>query len=99
MPSTEPSEPVEDLTVLPTGKPGPVSRVQLSGTVAPGVEAGCHLLTSGGSTYQLIWERGGLVDGQQVEVVGTPQPDLMTTCQQGIPFVVERLTPAEDQAP
>ena len=94
MPSSDPTEvPGEDLTVLPTGKPGMVSRVTLSGTVEPGVEAGCHLLTAGGSTYQLIWDRGEIVDGQPVEVMGAVREGLMTTCQQGIPFVVERLIP------
>jgi len=93
MPSTDPSkEPLEDLTPLPTGKPG--RTLTLSGTVEPGVEAGCHLLTAGGSTYQLIWGQGEIIDGQRVEVMGAVSEGLMTTCQQGIPFVVERLIPS-----
>lgn len=86
MPSQEPTE---DLTVVPSGKPG--RRLQLTGTVSPGVESGCHLLTAGGTTYLLMWN-GKLVDGQRVEVVGAVQADAMGTCQQGVPFQVERLT-------
>ena len=91
MPSTNPSkDPREDPTLVPSGKPG--ARLQLRGTVQAGVEAGCHLLTSGGTTYQLIWNGGKIVDGQQVEVFGAVRTDVMTTCQQGVPFMVERLT-------
>lgn len=71
----------------------------LSGTVEPGVEAGCHLLRTGGTTYQLIWDRNELVDGQQVEVVGAVAEDLMTICQQGTPFVIERLVRVPERTP
>ena len=54
--------------------------------MTPGVEAGCHLLTAGGTTYLLIWDGGEIVDGQRVEVFGAVRPDAMTTCQQGVPF-------------
>jgi hypothetical protein len=40
--------------------------------------------------YLLIGRQGTLVTGQEVEVEGTLQPDLITTCQQGTPLVVER---------
>ena len=93
MPSTNPSqEPTGDRTLLPSGKPG--ARLQLTGTVSPGVESGCHLLTSGGTTYLLMWN-GKIVDGQRVEVVGAVRADAMGTCQQGVPFQVERLTVSE----
>jgi len=82
-------DPVEDLTVVPPGKPG--ARLEISGTVAPGVEGGCHLLSTGGTTYQLVGRLHGVVDGRRVTVLGTVRPDLATTCQQGVPFVVERL--------
>ena len=92
MSTPTPSEdPLEDLTVLPSGKPG--ARMRLAGTVSPGVEGGCHLLTSGGTTYQLVGGEGAVVDGQEIEVLGTVQADLMTTCQQGVPFQVERIVP------
>jgi hypothetical protein len=55
--------------------------------VTDGVEAGCLLLAG----YQLT---GGpqdvLKSGRPVRVTGHPQPNMMSYCQQGIPFVVER---------
>ena len=92
MSTPTPSEdPLEDLTVLPSGKPG--ARMRLAGTVSPGVEGGCHLHTSGGTRYQVAGGLGGVVDGQEIEVLGRVQADLMTTCQQGVPVQVERIVP------
>ncbi|WP_422753346.1 hypothetical protein [Micromonospora sp. WMMD708] len=65
--------------------PGP-GATELTGTVEAGVEPGCLLLDG----HQLV---GGpkdvLVAGARVTVVGRAQPDLMSTCQQGVPFLVE----------
>lgn len=82
--------PPEDLSVPPTGT-GKHSSVRVRGTVSEGVETGCTLLTSNGVVYLLIWRHGTPLSGQRIEVEGTVQPDLMTTCQQGIPLVVERV--------
>ncbi|TWH68400.1 hypothetical protein [Micromonospora olivasterospora] len=58
----------------------------LTGVVEAGVEPGCRMLDG----YQLI---GGPADvlaaGAKVTVTGQPKPDMLTTCQQGTPFVVE----------
>ena len=90
MTTPTPSEdPLEDPTVTPSGKPGDTMR--LVGTVSPGVEGGCHLLSSDGTTYQLVGGGGAVVDGQEIEVLGTVRADLLTTCQQGVPFLVERV--------
>ncbi|MGH3712587.1 MAG: hypothetical protein ACRDT4_03885 [Micromonosporaceae bacterium] len=63
--------------------------VELRGTVESGVEAGCLILTTGGKTYNLIGgDRAVVKAGARVVVRGTEEPDLMTTCQQGIPFRV-----------
>ena len=87
-PSEDPTEDLtEDLTLVPSGKPA--ARMRLAGTVSPGVEAGCHLLTSGGTTYLLVG--GDVVDGHRVEVLGAVRRDLVTTCQEGVPFLVERV--------
>jgi hypothetical protein len=68
-----------------TGAPG-----TLTGTVEAGVEAGCLLLRG----YQLIGgPRDLLRPGARVRVTGRPAPRLMTTAQQGTPFVVERAEP------
>lgn len=87
---TTPTTPPEDLTVPPT-RAGKHSMVRVRGTVSDGVEPGCRLLTSKGVTYLLIWRHGTLVTGKEIEVEGTVQPDLVTTCQQGTPLVVGRV--------
>ncbi|WP_431904241.1 hypothetical protein [Micromonospora carbonacea] len=97
-PSADPADPVAPSGSTPPGRPslppkpgGPsvppgVGATTLTGTVEAGVEPGCRLLDG----YQLV---GGPADvlaaGAKVEVTGRAQPDLLTTCQQGIPFVVE----------
>ncbi|MEH0841862.1 hypothetical protein V6U81_05620 [Micromonospora sp. CPCC 205711] len=69
----------------PSRPPGP-GATTLTGTVQPGVEPNCLLLDG----YQLIGgPRDVLSPGARVSVTGQAQPDMMTTCQQGIPFVVE----------
>ncbi|MFI9641912.1 hypothetical protein ACIG87_17905 [Micromonospora sp. NPDC051925] len=74
---------------LPAGGPKVppgAGATELTGTVESGVEPGCLLLDG----HQLV---GGpkdvLVAGARVSVTGRAQPDLMSTCQQGVPFVVE----------
>ncbi|WP_030486724.1 hypothetical protein [Micromonospora chokoriensis] len=68
----------------PSTPPG-VGATTLSGTVQSGVEPGCVLLDG----YLLL---GGspevLTPGARVEVTGRVEPGMMTTCQQGTPFVV-----------
>ena len=63
--------------------------MEIEGTVEAGVEAGCLILTANGKTYNLV---GGdptvLKVGARVVVRGEEQPDLVTMCQQGIPFRV-----------
>lgn len=69
----------------------------LTGTVMEGVEHGCRLLTSGGTTYVLLVaanvEREQIPVGARVTVRGQPEPDMMTTCQQGTPFTVTEVLP------
>ncbi len=62
----------------------------LRGTTADGVEPNCVLLTADdGQSYLLIGgDRQVIMGGGRLEVTGKIQPDLMTTCQQGIPFTV-----------
>ena len=62
----------------------------LRGTAAAGVEANCYVLTADdGQSYLLIGgDRDVIMSGARIEVAGKVQPDLMTTCQQGIPFTV-----------
>jgi len=46
-------------------------------------------LASAGTLYLLLGATAGLGEGDRVEVVGTVQPDAVTTCQQGTPLRVE----------
>jgi hypothetical protein len=69
---------------------GPAKPVTVTGTVAEGVEAGCLVL----GRYLLIGGRGdGVRAGAKVTVTGRAQPDLVTTCQQGTPLLVETVRP------
>lgn len=81
-------------TEWPPGGPGKSPApggASLTGTITSGVEPGCLLL--GG--YLLVGgPRDQLRAGGKVTVTGKVQPDLMTTCQQGTPFLVETVKPA-----
>lgn len=78
----------EDLTLLPS-KGGAGATLTLTGTPAGGVEARCWLLDG----YLLIGVPPELLGtGQRITVTGRAEPDLMTTCQQGIPLRVESAT-------
>jgi hypothetical protein len=63
----------------------------LTGTVEAGVEPNCFLLDG---NLLVGAPRGALKAGARVTVTGHPQPDMVTTCQQGTPFVVESVRPA-----
>ena len=58
------------------------------------MEPGCLLLQASGVLYQLVGAVQGLAPGQRVTVHGSSDPTLLTTCQQGTPFVVTRSAPA-----
>jgi hypothetical protein len=68
----------------------PGTEKTLRGTVVAGVEANCVLLSADdGRSYLLLGgDRALIMGGGRIEVTGLVQPDLMTTCQQGVPFTV-----------
>jgi hypothetical protein len=69
----------------PSGTPG-TATMTLTGTVAAGVEPNCLLLDN----YLLVNGPRDIVrPGARVTVTGRVRSDLMTTCQQGTPFMVE----------
>ncbi|HEX7745151.1 MAG TPA: hypothetical protein VF462_07810 [Micromonosporaceae bacterium] len=87
-----PSEPTDPALPLPTRpvKPTPGGKasgtVTVTGTVAYGVEPNCLLLNN----YLLVGgPRELFTAGALVTVTGRVEPDLMTTCQQGTPLIVE----------
>ncbi len=63
----------------------------LRGTPFEGVEAGCILLhADDGRDYLLVGgDRALIMSGARIEVEAFINPDLMTTCQQGIPAIVK----------
>jgi ABC-type phosphate transport system substrate-binding protein len=81
--------------VAPSASTGGTTSV--SGTVSAGVEPHCLLLTGEGASYQLIFSdpalRSAAKVGASIIAVGTDRPAQVTTCQQGIPFVVTAITP------
>ena len=87
---------------LPTGKVPtgtvPTDEVPtgtvLTGTVEAGVEQGCLLLPASGGLHLLVGATSGLAPGQRVTVRGRTDETLLTTCQQGTPFVVSSAAPA-----
>lgn len=67
------------------------SETTISGTVEAGVEAGCLVLEHGGTVYGIYgsFDASVVYAGASVTLHGKVDNDMMTTCQQGTPFVVE----------
>jgi len=107
-PLTEaPPDPSASVPPADPGKPtkpalpgGPDAGTQtITGTVVAGVEPGCLVLDAGGTSYLLVFsgDRARVAApkaGAKVTVVGTPSPDMVTTCQQGTPLVVSEVRPS-----
>jgi hypothetical protein len=89
--------PAADLPGAGEPVPGAAGAKTISGTVTAGVEPGCLLLTDGGAEHLLIFDdpamRADAAVGAKVTVSGRAQPDQMTTCQQGTPFIVTAVRP------
>lgn len=67
----------------------PPASMTLEGTVRPGVEVGCLVVRLDGETYLLVGAGADdLAAGQRVRLVGTTEPDIATSCMQGVPFQV-----------
>lgn len=87
--SNDPYNPLDPKPRGPAKPAGPSTT--LTGTVEAGVEPNCFLLDG---NLLVGAPRGALKAGARVTVTGHSQPGLMTTCQQGTPFVVESVRPA-----
>ena len=76
----------------PGGKPTAAAGETLSGTVVAGVEPGCLILQGAGRHHVLIFDdpalRSQAAVGSSITVSGQSRPAQVTTCQQGVPFVV-----------
>jgi hypothetical protein len=75
-----------------TSSSAPAGIETLSGTVEAGVEPGCLVLKGTGRDHLLLFDEQSLKAqakvGSAITVVGKAEPTQLTTCQQGIPFVV-----------
>lgn len=80
------SAPVEDPPV--PGKPSGGGTTTLTGTVTAGVEPNCLLLDGHLLIFNDAAQKGSVRAGQRITVTGRPDEGLMTTCQQGVPFLV-----------
>lgn len=68
----------------------------LRGVVQEGVEAGCRVLTTTTGEQYLLLAGGGVVVpmGTEVVIEGRLAQDLVSYCQQGVPFAVSKVEPA-----
>jgi hypothetical protein len=70
----------------------------LTGTVEAGVEANCKLIRDDAGNHTLYFDDPSLKAkapvGKKVTVTGHSKPGMMTTCQQGTPFIVTSVAPA-----
>lgn len=88
-PAPGPTSPVPPPTMPPPRQTPPAGETTLTGRVVEGVEAGCMLLDTGTEQYLLTGEAADdLALGGTVTVRGRERPDLLSTCQQGVPFEV-----------
>jgi hypothetical protein len=90
-PSASPSFPEDLPTPTPSGKPSSEASIEVTGTVVEGVEMGCRLIDK----YLLMpgpgINRDDLRIGATLTVRGRVERGMMTTCQQGTPFVVTEI--------
>ena len=98
-PNSTPSRSMTPTTEPPTS-PMPTKMtgfaVTLTGTASrAAVEGTCLLLTVAGRSYLLVGKVAGIRVGDRVTVTGHVDRGVVTTCQTGTPFVVERVGAAE----
>ena len=72
-------------------KPSAGGTTTLTGTIAAGVEPNCLLLDGHLLIINDPVQRAAAKPGATVTVTGRAEPGMMTTCQQGTPFVVTTL--------
>jgi hypothetical protein len=92
IPTHRPSpRPKGTITLPAESKRPPAGATELTGTVTAGVEGGCLLLDG----YLLLNPNPRVVrEGARVRVTGYVRTDVVTTCQQGTPFMIETAEPA-----
>ncbi|GAA2130113.1 hypothetical protein [Glycomyces algeriensis] len=95
--STVPEEttPYLDPSLGDSSKPG--SSMTISGTIEAGVESGCLVLEFEGTVYGIFgnFDASVVYAGATVTLQGNVDDGMMSTCQQGTPFVVEDARPSD----
>jgi hypothetical protein len=93
-PVPEETTPYLDPSLGETTKPGALT---ISGTVEEGVEAGCLVLEYEGTVYGIFgnFDSAVVYAGASVTLQGKVDEGMMSTCQQGTPFVVEEAQTAD----
>ena len=86
--SSAPPAPTEESAPV---KPSAGSTTTLTGTIAAGVEPNCLLLDKHLLIINDPAQRAAAKPGATVTVTGRVEQGMMTTCQQGTPFVVTAL--------
>jgi hypothetical protein len=80
----------------PAETPSAAGAETVTGTVVAGVEPNCLLLEGAGDPRLLVFKdetlRATAKVGSRVTVSGNAEPGMMTTCQQGIPFMVTSIS-------
>lgn len=80
------TSPTSDPTTAPSTPPSIEDINELVGVPEAGVENDCWLLDD----FLLVGgDRKLIASGEEVRIVGQIDKNMMTTCQQGTPFVVE----------
>jgi hypothetical protein len=79
----------DDVGPVPDKPPAPT---RVTGSVSEGVENGSVVLTGDDGRVWQIGRRWQHLTGRRVDVVGRPQPDLLTTAQQGVVLLVDEVT-------
>jgi hypothetical protein len=86
--SPSPSDPSAS---APSASASPSSQT-ITGVVSAGVEPHCLILRDAAGSHSLYFHdealRSAVPAGARVTLVGHPEPGMMTTCQQGEPFIV-----------
>jgi hypothetical protein len=85
--SPSPSSPAPSVT--PSVTP---SSEEITGTLSAGVEPHCLILRDAAGSHSIYFHdeslRKTVPTGRPITLIGHPEPGMMTTCQQGEPFIV-----------